>query len=486
MADTFEPPYEQWAEILRANVSRRAERAERLGSEMVQAVREDVVAHAQEYSRSIIDTALQCGITGLVMPLMSGSPDRPIVMAGHQPVLYHPGVLCKVHALSRLVSESEAIGVNVIIDTDEGDGGALVWPRVSSGSLEIRQASMVETGSSPIYRDQVLVSAGEISRIFSELVEDLRSSNLAAEAQYAKQAGELYARLEGQPISLAHTIVRWVMDGHETLEIPLSVVIKNTEVRNVLRRFVRDGERLAKIYNETLVRYRELHRIHNPANPFPNMRIDDGQIELPLWLIEEQRRNPVFIAQGVEPDTHEQELLAPRGSITTMILRGMCADLFIHGLGGGKYDRFVDELALAYVGVQLPRYVIASRTLHICPEKVLELTHSLDISSRVKEMISKTEQFIGKEIFSADEEIALERLSQERSVLRSSLQHVENSEERSFIAHQLNAANRKVRDLIENGSLKPHITQAAKNQASLARWTFREFPFFLYKLPRSS
>jgi hypothetical protein len=163
-----------------------------------------------------------------------------------------------------------------------------------------------------------------------------------------------------------------------------------------------------------------------------------------------------------------------------MVLRGFCSDLFVHGRGGGKYDRFVDQLALQYLKVKLPKYVVASRTRHLFPEKVADISHSVELASKVKEMTSKTELFLGQGIFTAEEEGTLAALCAQRVSLRAELQRTTNPDARSAASHALNTANRAVRGVVENGSLRTHIEAAAANETALARWSFREFPFFMF------
>lgn len=487
MVDTYEPPYGAWREILQRNWTTRAARDEILGRERVSAIRDRLCAIAVQHTARIIEAATRCGIEQPSFRSVRNAGEDRIIMAGHQPVVYHPGLLCKVQALSKFAAEVHAIGVHVVIDTDEGDGGAMVWPRLCREGLELRRASLVSTGeASALYAGQRVASSAHVAQIFAEIESDLAQSCLSDAATQAQYVGSLYEQLAGEPLSVAHAVVRWALDGARTLEVPLSMLVQDSEMRSVLEGYADDGARLSVVYNTSLDSYRRDHRIHNPANPFPNMRSSDGATEVPLWRIQGGARKALYVGNEGRKVSEGGSFLAPRGSLTTMVLRGFCSDLFIHGLGGGKYDRFVDQFARAYLNLELPLYVVASRTWHLFPEKVVELQRSLELASKVKEIASKTENFLGQGIFSEEEEAALHRLSAERRVMRDALQHATTPEERSVISHRLNMANREVRAVIEGGSLREHITNAAAHEASLARWSFREFPFFLYKLPRSA
>ena len=90
-------------------------------------------------------------------------------------------------------------------------------------------------------------------------------------------------------------------------------------------------------------------------------------------------------AAGQHPGSlASSEFLAPRGSITTMLLRGYCSDIFIHGLGGAKYDPFVDALAKQYLRVALPRFVVASRTQTLFPKEALNYEDALALRDQYK------------------------------------------------------------------------------------------------------
>jgi hypothetical protein len=487
MNETYEPPYAHWRDLFACNVSLRPDRDEKLGKERVVAIRERLVALAESHTTKIRDAAVRCGISDRSLPTVQRLSSKLIVMAGHQPVVYHPGLLCKAQALAQFAAETNSTPINIVIDTDEGDGGAVVWPRVSQDGLELRRGTVAEEreGSS-LYLGQRVASVEKVAQVFAEMEADLVQSGLTDAASRAQRAGALYQQLTGEPIPVAHTVVRWALDGSATLEVPLSVVVQETEIRSVLREFVGDAKRFSGVYNSCLESYRKDHRIHNPANPFPNMRNSDEGTELPLWRIQQGARVPLYVQGEIAPVDEGMGFLVPRGSITTMLLRGFCSDLFIHGLGGGKYDRFVDQFAAAYLALTLPAYVVASRTLQLFPDKVTEMQRSLELASKFKEIASKTEAFLGQGIFSVEEESVLRRLTAERNSLRESLQRAASAEEKSAASHGLNAANREVRALLERSGLQNYVMNAAANEAALARWSFREFPFFLYRLPRSA
>ena len=175
-----------------------------------------------------------------------------------------------------------------------------------------------------------------------------------------------------------------------------------------------------------------------------------------------------------------QEYLAPRGSIVTLLLRGFCSDLFIHGKGGAKYDPFVDSFAVRYLGITLPSFCVASFTQYAFPEKIADIEAAIALKSRYKEMVSHTARFLGLGLFSEQEESVLAGLADERVGLLASLKGPMGVHERSRISHALNDLNRRIRQSVDSSSLAARLNEAHLPEAVLARWRYREYPFFLW------
>ncbi len=476
MSVTLNPPYEEWGAILASNRAVASTLHEIVGQSAVAAVRRDVLEAAARYHAEMRACALRLGIS---LPERARVGDRTgtsIVMAGHQPVIYHPGILEKIKRLRQLADDVEGKALNIAIDTDEGDGGRLLWPLVSGDDVVLKQKSVSVGGG--IYRDQRVVAQHESATIFAEMIHDLGASGCSSAIAGAQEAARLYGVLAGVPSTLANTLVRMSLGGAGYDEVPLSLLIEAPSIREFLHAIIRDGERFARLYNATLENYRTEHKIKNPANPFPNMEMNGEEIELPLWQIVGSSRNAVKIARGRMPSFAHP--VAPRGSIVTLLLRGVCCELFVHGLGGGKYDHFVNAFAEAYWGAPLPSFVVASATEYLFPSQVARYTNAREVKARYKEMVSHTSKFMGQGMFSPEDERALAPLLERRRDLLPRMQYVQSKEERSSVAHELNEVNRLIKNAIDTSSLAPLLSEGAIDDARLKRWACREYPFFLY------
>lgn len=488
MSDVVDPPYASWSAILQRNIDSRSGLSSVLGEAGLVAIRAEVMEHARRYSQYLSDTAAERGvILGDSAEHVASDDRNGIVMAGHQPVVFHPGLFFKTELLSKLAREAQAFGVHVVIDTDEGNLCEISWPHVEGEQLIARRATIAsapaQDGREParpiLYSSQRLKPMDEIRGIFAEMHSDLQSSGLLREAERARKIGAVYERLAGLSLVEANSIARWSVERRGYREVPLSTLLKKTSLRLVLSELTRDSERLFRSYNGSLERYRREHSIKNAANPFPNLKTEGGSYELPLWLIADSERKPLWSNDSWDKQTSEDSYLATRGSITTMLLRGYCSDLFIHGLGGGKYDRFVTMFASDHWGVELPSFVVASRTRVIDEARVGRLSGAVARARSIKDVVSQTERYFGQDIFTADEEARLRSLVARRLQMREQLSKASTSEQRSVTAHALNQANSEVREIVQNSSLRRDVDEQHRNENLLEQWSFREFPHFL-------
>src|SRR5438270_9519718 len=62
-------------------------------------------------------------------------------------------------------------------------------------------------------------------------------------------------------------------------------------------------------------------------------------------------------------------MLRPRALITTMYARLVLSDLFIHGIGGAKYDELTDLIIRRFFGIEPPAYVTATATFRLPIER---------------------------------------------------------------------------------------------------------------------
>ncbi len=476
-ADTVQPPFSDWGALLAGNRETRQSIGDLVRGVSAHFMRAEVLAAAQKFTAGLVATAAGRGIS-LPEPKRGFHETGPLIMTGHQPLLYHPGLLFKEEMLNLFARAQSGIPISVTIDTDEIDSGRITWPTIQDGVLSTRESTLAERRDG-MCSTQMLVQTEHVLGILAEIRSDLARSALGHLEESVNSALQLYSKLGGIPVAEAHSIVRRVLTGHSHLEVPLSAVAALPQVQKFIKAIMADSAGFAALYNEALVEHRREHNIKNAANPFPNMEVSPTYVELPLWSLRGATRQPVRVSVATEV-AESPEAILPRGSIVTLMLRACCADFFIHGLGGAKYDQFVDRFAVKWLGVQLPHFAVASRTRYLFPQKVQQLGADLILKSQLKEMVSHPQNFVGKGLFSQAEEQLLSEAGLERKDLLALLKQAGEGPARSAVAHKLNDLNRRLRDTIQGTQLYLRLQDPACSEVVLRQWCYREFPFFFF------
>ncbi len=181
---------------------------------------------------------------------------------------------------------------------------------------------------------------------------------------------------------------RW---GCDNREVPVSHVSRSEAFRYVAAAIMANLPRFHAVFNEAMRTYRRAHRLRSRHHPFPDLARDGDWLESPFWAWRsgEGRRHRLFvrpISDGValrwggetgpvlsrarlpqEFEHLEQEgtKLRPRALTTTLFLRLFASDLFIHGIGGGKYDEATDEVIRAFFNIEPPPFLVVTGTLRL-------------------------------------------------------------------------------------------------------------------------
>ncbi len=104
------------------------------------AVRQEVVAAAQRFLER---TACSHRSTAFDAP---GISERPLIVTGHQPELFHPGVWIKNFATASIADASGGVGLNLIVDNDIPKSSSIAVPTVDERADSARRASSSTAG----------------------------------------------------------------------------------------------------------------------------------------------------------------------------------------------------------------------------------------------------------------------------------------------------------------------------------------------------
>ncbi len=161
-----------------------------------------------------------------------------------------------------------------------------------------------------------------------------------------------------------------------------------------------------------------------------------------------------------------------------MYSRMFLSDLFIHGIGGAKYDLVTDEIIREFFGVEPPAYATVSATLHL-PYKPFNVSND-DVTALkhvIKDMGYNPDKYASGEIM---EDAGMKSMVSEKKELIAGEAH--NSEEKHRAFERLKELNdlmkEKIRPLVEEKENELEDLEKRLKYNSIV--TNREYPFCIY------
>ena len=359
-------------------------------------------------------------VSSAVSPLRKrgpeGDPGRhpPIFVTGHQPELFHPGVWVKNFVANYLARRCGGQAVHLIVDNDIVKGTVL---RVPAGTVEEPVVVQVpldrRRGERPFeeYRIEDEQTFAALGDRVAELVGRLGMRPLVERIWPDAIAAGGHTRNLGERISAVRRRVerQW---GCANLELPISQLCHTEGFYWFACHLLAHLPRFHLEHNRALEAFRRRHRIRSRHHPVPALQHEGDWLEAPFWIWTAQfpHRRQLFVRQeGREvlltdrdqwtvrlPLSPQREACcavelmreqAGRGvkirtrALTTTIFSRLClAELFIHGLGGARYDELTDEIIRRFYGLEPPQFLTVTGTLH------LPLTACLDTPEEARRL----------------------------------------------------------------------------------------------------
>lgn len=368
------PPFPQWRDLIAQTTAAVSGWPEAMRTLREQA-RAETVDAAERFSARI-------GSAG-AGPWSGG----PIVMTGHQPELYHPGVWVKNFLVDRLASEDAILGLDLVVDTDACDSVTLRVPRLGPNA-GVSEIPLAEGSGGAAYAQLPVPAAVERDAFRTRGLDALSVLPAPALKRHFGAFCDCIDRAADRSgdLGMLMTAARRCYEAPaETayLEVQASAQCRLPSYRTFAGWLLADAPRVRDVVNAALMEYRTRTGTRSAAQPFPDLAEVDGAVEAPFWLLRDGRREAVRVdADGAlraggealcslgataesaaQALTEHDLLLAPRALTLTLFQRLFVADLFIHGTGGGRYDQVTDAVIRAYYGVEPPPFAIASMTL---------------------------------------------------------------------------------------------------------------------------
>lgn len=375
-----EPPFETWASQTRSNAaaveSWSFEVAGVDARELRALARVEALSAAKQY----------CSRLGIGTRTVEAVPDL-ILATGHQPELYHPGVWAKDFLLQKLADQTGAAAIDIVVDSDGFDTLGMRTPCMRP-EPSVCRADLAIGQKDGCYACAEVPSGDVLGEFIGAGKEALATLPLAAPLHnferfcLALEAAAPIARNLAECVTVARRSYE-AAAGTDYLELPITSLARSRAFAQFVVDIALDAHAFANAYNSALAAYRTRTGTRSAAQPFPDLEVRDDAVELPLWAVGDERRTvwvrtaggPALLADGETlcsldggPGSASERLaaadltLVPKALALTLFVRMFVADLFIHGVGGGRYDQVTDDVALRYFGVEPPAFVVASLT----------------------------------------------------------------------------------------------------------------------------
>ncbi len=345
------------------------------------------------------------------------------IATGHQPAFIHPGVWAKAVVAAVAAQRLGGRSCFFVVDSDVVHQPELLWPVEGADGLGVAGASVVPGEPGLTYEQSPNISTERWRSLIAELplptaLPPDPAMPLFWRGFLASAAAPGEHAIDGDDCDYVERWIRGVATVCKALEVAPPRFRRVSALFTFLPRrgqgaaatpsptggqsaaawfvgpLLSDARRFAADYNGALAAYRHRRRLGGNRHPIPDLVVQDCRVETPLWALRGRApRRRLFVSEaaggsllllaGQEPigcvdrpailAEPEQAIagclngwqLRPRALALTMYLRLFECDLFIHGIGGAKYDQITDDIIRRFFQVEPPRYACVSATLRL-------------------------------------------------------------------------------------------------------------------------
>jgi hypothetical protein len=331
----------------------------------------------------------------------SGAPAPPaadrLMVAGHQPEFFHPGVWVKNFVLAGQARRHGRAALNLIVDNDALKPSALRVPVAADDPRHVTTEPVpFDRGGADVPYEEYRVADRGLFDSFPDRLAPLASAwgyePLAVPTWPALRAEVDRGATLGEAVSRARRgwERKW---GATNFELPVSRLAGTRAFAGFVQTVLAELPRFADSYNGAILAYRAANHLRSPRHPAPELARRDCWIEAPFWVwrADAPRRVKLFACRGesgidlrsgdgavgrvpTDPAAFHSAwsaLLAdgwkvrPRALTLTLFTRLGFADGFIHGIGGGKYDEVTDDIVRRFFRLDPPGYAVVSATVRL-------------------------------------------------------------------------------------------------------------------------
>ncbi len=322
---------------------------------------------------------------------LADSGDVSLILLGHQPEFIHPGVWAKHIVAGRVAEAYRGRAIQLVVDSDVPKSTSLLCPHVGPHGLTVAAVPFLTGKPNLPYEHHPAWNRDQLHSLATRVGE-------AMEASYAgSQMPNFFDGMKS--CGPGADGVDQLVGGRRRIESLFGVTLNDLRVSMapwspLFFEVVTRSRPFTAAYNQAIAEYRRRFNVRGVGRPIPALQHYEHRVELPIWayrpgeprrrLFVEHRGDRIRLSAEALPihewsamrfaDEMRRNLVSPawgewrfrpRALLLTLWARVFVADLFIHGIGGARYDGITDEIVHRFFGVEPPEYVCVSATLHL-------------------------------------------------------------------------------------------------------------------------
>ncbi|MHB9003328.1 MAG: hypothetical protein ACYC6C_04600 [Coriobacteriia bacterium] len=489
-----EPPLSEWPSILSCNRDDASRWEFHIADTPVDRfrvqARAEAIACAVEFSERL-------GVSADAPDLTS------IVMTGHQPEFYHPGVWIKNFVMERIARTTGSLAVNLVVDTDAFEGIEIATP-CAVPSLRKCRHQLMGGERQGWYALAGIPTADCVDEFISRVDDSLATLQAPTVRENFSRFSSAFrdAAAEADNVAELMTIARRRFEAEVPstyLELPVTHLAATPSFVTFALDIARNARRFASAYNTELQAYRTASKTRDRTQPFPDLAVTEDAVELPFWLLKDGNRQTarilsspdgIMMAADDEPLARLDDafvlpgdvILAPKALTLTLYSRMFLADLLIHGVGGGRYDRVTTGVGRRYYGVAPTTFVVASTTMHLPLGQVESVREELtEARGDLRRLEFNPDEFVAAITFDDPaQKSKATALAAQKAELKLAVS--EPDVDRRALGSRIKEVNAELAALLEGYAcaLRSRIAQLETAEAELEILNDRTYPFCLW------
>jgi hypothetical protein len=182
--------------------------------------------------------------------------------------------------------------------------------------------------------------------------------------------------------------------------------------------------------------------------------------------------------------------LRTRALTTTMFARLCFADLFVHGIGGAKYDQMTDRIVARFFGIPAPEFLTLSGTVQLpVAAQAADPADEWRVKRQLRELDYNSDRHLPRGVAAGTELLVAEkqRLVEEQNLVRRARGRPEvttaSAARRGYERfRRLQEINRRLADFTGGARrrLEDELSRTRRQLAANSVWRDRDYAFCLY------